>query len=79
MSNGEPQVIDMDSTMDEDKPNGEKKSDKMDEDGKKGRSQQIILHLVTSYLPPVSTKTVVLPSKRKPVLVLGYSRVILFL
>jgi hypothetical protein len=37
MSNGELQVIDMDSTMDEDKPNGVKKSDNMDEDGKKGK------------------------------------------
>ena len=35
MSNGEPQVIDMDSIMDEDKPNEEKEGDDMDEDGKK--------------------------------------------
>jgi hypothetical protein len=35
MPDGEPQVIDMDSTMDEDKPPEEKKSDNMDEDGNK--------------------------------------------
>jgi len=32
---GEPQIIDMDSTIDEDDPKGEKKEDPMDEDGKK--------------------------------------------
>jgi hypothetical protein len=35
MSDGEPLVIDMDSTMDEDKDNEKKKEDPMDEDGKK--------------------------------------------
>ena len=35
MSDGEPQVIDMDSTTDEDKENGKKKEDPMNEDGKK--------------------------------------------
>jgi hypothetical protein len=76
MSNVEPQVIDMDSTMDEGKPNGEKRAITWMRMGKKGRSQQIILHLVTSYLPPVSTKpTAVMSSKRKRVLVPGYSRI----
>jgi hypothetical protein len=35
ISDGEPQVIDMDSTIDEDDPKGEKKEDPMDEDGKR--------------------------------------------
>jgi hypothetical protein len=35
MSTGEPQVIDMDSTMNEDKPAEEKERENMDEDGKK--------------------------------------------
>jgi hypothetical protein len=35
MPDGEPQVIDMDSTMDEDKPLEEKKSENIDEDGNK--------------------------------------------
>jgi hypothetical protein len=39
MSTGEPQVIDMDSTMDEDKPAEEKERENMDEDGKKAEEQ----------------------------------------
>jgi hypothetical protein len=35
LSDGEPQVIDMDSTIDEDKGKGENNEDPMDEDGKK--------------------------------------------
>jgi hypothetical protein len=35
LSDGEPQVIDMDSTIDEDKEKGENNEDPMDEDGKK--------------------------------------------
>jgi hypothetical protein len=34
--NGEPQVIDMDSTMNEDKPAEEKEKENVDEDGKNG-------------------------------------------
>jgi hypothetical protein len=39
MSDDEPQVIDMDSTTNEDKENG-KKGDPMDEDGKKGEASK---------------------------------------
>jgi hypothetical protein len=38
--NGETQVIDMDSTMDEDKPAEEKERENMYEDDKKGDEQQ---------------------------------------
>jgi hypothetical protein len=39
MPDGEPQVIDMDATMDEDNPEEEKEGESMDEDGKKNDEQ----------------------------------------
>jgi hypothetical protein len=45
---GEPQVIDMDSNMDEDKPAEDKEGENMDEDGKNWRTRHLIRHLVSS-------------------------------
>jgi hypothetical protein len=71
MPNGEPQVIDMDSAMDEEKPNEEKKGITWMRMVKKGINRQIIMYMVISYLPMVSTMPlVVLSRKRVKVLVL---------
>jgi len=51
MSDGEPQVIDMDSTMDEDKALEEKGPENMDHDGKKMEDPPAVKHLKSSLMP----------------------------
>jgi len=50
MPDGEPQVIDMDSTMDEDKAPEEKEPENMDHDGRKMETHQLVKHLKSSLI-----------------------------